>query len=154
MILGFRRYQQILEIGLALGMSAATSGCSSPTPPLPPLLENVSAGGGWWGACPPESVDEARLRQTMPLAVSPELNQRLNQSFPPGVSEVALLEVLKNWGFTVLPPCPGDSSIRAAAFVQHGGGVFSSAMTANVFWKVDPERNIVWTKGFVRYAGL
>ncbi|MFO1464929.1 MAG: hypothetical protein U1F35_00560 [Steroidobacteraceae bacterium] len=143
-----------LEVWLIVGLTTITAGCWSPTPPLPPLLRNVSAGGGWWGACPAETVEDARLRQGMPLAISPELNQHLNQSFPPGTAELLLRERLNNWGFTELPPCPGDSSIHGAAFVQHGGNVFSAAMTANVFWKVDGAKNIVWTKGFVRYAGL
>jgi hypothetical protein len=126
----------------------------APKPPLPPLLKHVSAGGGWWGACPAETPDEARLREGTPLALSPELNQRLSQAFPPGSSAKRLADSLQQQGFKLLPPCVGDNSIRAASFSQQDGGVLTFPLTANVFWKVDQADNVIWTKGFVRYLAL
>jgi hypothetical protein len=129
-------------------------GWFGPKPPLPALLRNVTAGGGWWGACPPDTEQEAREQLGHTLALSPELNQRLVQSFPSGSSEKRLSDALSAQGFELLPSCKNDSSIRVAAFNQHGGGLFLPPIVANVFWKVDEAGNIVWTKGFVRYVAL
>jgi len=141
-------------LGAAVVLGAIVAGWPGPKPSLPPLLRNVSAGGGWWGACPPETQDEARERQGRPLATSPELDRRLAQSFPPGSSERKLVDTLRNQGFELLPSCRSDHSIHVAAFDQHGGGILFNPITANIFWQVDEADNIVWTKGFVRYVGL
>jgi hypothetical protein len=118
------------------------------------LLKDVTAGGGWWGACPPETENEAQERQGRPLATSPELEQRLAQLFPSGSSERMLLNTLQSQGFKLLPPCKSDHSIHVAAFEQRGGGVLSYPIIANIFWKVDDSNKIIWTKGFVRYTGF
>jgi hypothetical protein len=145
----------LLAVCVIVGAIAFGANLFAPKPPLPPLLRNVSAGGGWWGSCPAETTDEARLREGQPLALSPELSQRLSQSFPPGSGAKRLVDTLQQQGFELLPSCKTDNSIRAAAFTQkQGGGLFSSPLTANVFWKVDGADNIVWTNGFVRYKGL
>jgi len=106
--------------------------------PLPPLLQKVTAGGGYWGACPPEAFE--------PLALSPELNQRLAVQFPPGTTEEDLTRDLAAQGFRRLENCKGDDSIRSMAFG-------TNAMRAAVFWKAD-EGRLVWTKGFVFYNSL
>jgi len=141
-------------LGAVVVLGAIFAGWPGPKPPLPTLLRNVTAGGGWWGACPPETQEEAREQQGQPLATSPELNQRLAHSFPSGSSERKLVDTLRAQGFQLLPPCTSDHSVRVAAFDQHGGGVLAFPITANIFWKVDEADNIIWTKGFVRYVGL
>jgi hypothetical protein len=144
----------LLGAGVVLAFSTIFVGCQQSKPQLPPLLEHVSANGGQWGACPSESAGGARLPEGRPLALSPELNQRLAQVFPVGSSEERLVETLRQQGFKLLPPCNTDTYIRAADFTQHGGGGLSYLLTASVFWKVDESGNLVWTKGFVRYTGL
>jgi hypothetical protein len=148
----------LLAAGFVLGavvvLGALFAGWPGPKPALPPLLKNVTAGGGWWGACPPENEQEAEEREGHPLATSPELEQRLVQSFPPGSNERKLVDTLSKQGFELLPPCKSDHSVRVAAFRQHGGGVLVFPVTANIFWKVDKADNIVWTRGFVAYEGL
>jgi hypothetical protein len=152
----------IRSIGLILvgcviggvGVFAAISGWPGSKPSLPPLLRNVTAGGGWWGACPPETPEYSQERAGRPLAVSPELDLRLAEQFPAGSSERRLVDALRTQGFELMAPCKNEQSIRVAAFVQHGGGLLSYPITANVYWKVDQSGNIVWTKGFVRYTGL
>ena len=106
------------------------------------------------GGKPPETPEEPHVREGEPLALSPELDQRLAQAFPPRSNEKQLLKTLGEQGFKFLPPCRGDNSIREAEFNQHGGGVIWFPLTANVFRKVDEADNVVWTKGFVRYMGL
>jgi hypothetical protein len=137
--------------GAALVSFAA---CAGPQPPLPPLLQNVTAGSGWWGACPPETAEEARLRDLSPLALSPELDERVARSFPIGSSEMVLVDTLRAQGFELRPSCKGDQSIHAAEFEQHPHGLLPYPLTAKVFWKVDSAGNIEWTKAFVRYSGL
>lgn len=91
----------------------------------------------------------------MPLALSPELNQRLMQEFPRGSSQDRLTSALVQQGFTLEPrPCTEDRSVRMAWFSQHGGGFAGPyPMHANIFWKVDRSNRLVWTKGFVEYTG-
>lgn len=143
-----------LLISVVAVLVALSLGSRQPKPPLPPLLKNASAKGGLWGACPSDAKGDAGVPEARPLALSPELNQRLAQTFPVGSSEARLVEALRQQGFEMLPPCHSDPSVRAAAFTQHGGGVLSYPLTASVFWKVDNSGNVVWTKGFVRYTGL
>lgn len=119
-------------------------------PRLPPLLRKVTDGGGYSGplaACP---YRPAGL-ENLPLALSPELTERLQQEFPAGSSGGHLGEVLSQMGFSLLPPCNDDPSIGRAEFKQSGGPY---PLSAWVFWKVDDHGTIVWTKGVVRYIGL
>lgn len=157
MTIGLLRYKRLLEACLVIGLTTFTSGCLNPTPPLPPLLKNVSGTGGWWGACPPMTENEAHLKDGAPLALSPELGRRLMQLFPPGTNERRLVENISAQGFKTMGPCQGDNSIRSASFIQKDGGILAFPtlpITAEVFWKVDQESNVVWTKGFVRFTGL
>jgi len=153
-----RRSLAIVAAGCLIGgtvvLGVLFGAWSAPKPPLPALLKNVTAGGGWWGACPPVTPEEARAQSGRPLALSPELNQRLAQSFPSGSNEKRLSDALNAQGFELLPPCKSDPSIRVAAFNQHGGGLLFPPLVANVFWKADGAGNIVWTKGFARYVAL
>jgi hypothetical protein len=141
-------------IGGTVVLGVIFIGSPSAKPALPALLRNVAAGGGLWGACPPDPKEETRALPGQTLALSPQLNQRLAQSFPPGSSERGLSDTLSAQGFELLQSCKNDPSIRVAEFSQHGGGFFSPPIVANVFWKADEAGNIVWTKGFVRYVAL
>jgi hypothetical protein len=148
----------LIVVGIIIGglavLGALFAGWPGPKPPLPPLLQNVTAGGGWWGACPPDTPNAAAAQEGRPLAISPELDHRLAESFPLGSSETKLLDMLRTEGFELLPPCKVDASIHVAEFTQHGGGVLAYPMTADIYWKVDEHGDILWTKGFVRYLAL
>ena len=109
--------------------------------PLPPLLRDARAAGGWWGACPPEGDG----RKT--LALSPELNQRLQDQFPSGTTEQHLIQVLTNQGFQRTEACKSDPTIHVAAFRRRD-------VRAAVYWKSDGAGNITWTKGFIFYVSL
>jgi hypothetical protein len=141
------RWKVLSTLGI-LGV-ATLFGCSEAGPPL---LRHVTARGGWIGACPPEVASEAQLQASQPLAISPELDKRLTQSFPPGTSEDRLVKPLTEQGFRLLPSCRNDPSIRVAAFDGYAGGIFNT--WASVYWKVDSGSAIVWTKGFVAFDGL
>jgi hypothetical protein len=104
-------------------------------PPLPRLLQNARQGGGWWGACPPRGTDGRKL------ALSPELNVRVAEQFPPGTWEETLVKFLSDQGFGKMEYCEGDTTIRFMSFATKNMGAW-------VFWKVD-ENRILWTKGFV-----
>src|SRR5580704_2214489 len=113
------------------------TGCAGPNPATPALLADVSAGGGLWGACPPRSSEEARVQEGRPVATSPELQKRLQASFPAGTAETKLADALQSQGFKLLSSCSGDPSIRIARFTQQGGGVTAFPMIAEVYWQVD-----------------
>jgi hypothetical protein len=112
---------------------------------LPPLLSNVRAEGGWWGACPDRPAKDQ--------ALSPELNEHLQRQFPPGTPEERLISALAEQRFEPPAPCWDDKTIRSARFYQQGG-LLAYDTRAEIFWKVDQANNLVWTKGFVFYVGL
>lgn len=112
---------------------------------LPTLLRNVTARGGYWGACPPTSGG---------LATSPELDARLNTNFPPGSDVQKLESTLVKEGFHIDGVCHTDGSIHIAGFYRKGVGLLPYDVSAQVYWKVDQAGHVVWTKGFVMYIGL
>jgi hypothetical protein len=118
----------------------------------PPLLRRVTAAGGWVGACPPQNDIEARGQAQLGLALSPELNSRLVQQFPPGSAEDGIVKTLTAQGFKLSASCANDPSIRIATFKGYAGGIFD--IWAAIYWKVDNADAIVWTKGFVAFDGL
>jgi len=148
----------VLKLGMIAVGILLFSACDMsvpPHPPRPPLLVNVTAGSGWWGACPPATNTEAQMIQTSgKLALSPELDQRLLNEFPPRSNESRIIEALIKQGFEMLPPCKTDQAIHRAGSMQHEGGGLTYRIRADVFWKVDQSNAIVWTKGFVAYDGL
>jgi hypothetical protein len=122
--------------------------------PLPPLLHKATAGGGWASACPPRSENERKMIETSRLAVSPEVEQRLRDEFPPGSDEDRLIAVLTAQGFKLVAPCETDQTIQRAQFFRKGTGFLPYSTSATIYWKIDVQRRIVWTKGFVSYSGL
>src|ERR1700761_9339099 len=77
-------------------------------PPLPPLLQNVTAVSRSGDICNP--AKDARLDG------APELNQRLLQIAPVGSSESHLVDVLVKQGFDIGSPCKNDPLIHSANF--------------------------------------
>lgn len=110
-------------------------------PPLPPLLEKATASGGWFGACPPEGDGRQKL------AISPELDQRLQQQFSPGTPEQQLVAVLSDQGFRRAASCKNDPTIHRMEFERE-------QVRAAVYWKSDDAARTVWTKGFVFYISF
>ena len=144
---------------LALSMMIAffLAGCTESVQPLPPLLQNVSAGGGWGSACPPRDNKERKMMEGLKLAVSPELEQRLLDGFPPGSSSDQLASTLTAQGFQLRSPCEADQTIQSASFFRETITGFPGFLSrrnrtsATVYWKSDDKHRIVWTKGFVSY---
>ena len=131
---------------IGLGAVLVLGACSSH---VPEILRGVSAGGGYWGACP--QPDWAR---NSPLAISPEFNERLAKRYPPGSSEKRLIEDLSRQGFKDAGSCEGEPTVRILTFSADGIGLVVSSITATAYWKVDPQGKVLWTKGFVAYTGL
>ncbi len=117
---------------------------------IPEILRGVSAGGGYWGACPPPQWVPKNDR----LAISPEFNDRLAARYPAGSPESRLIEDLTRQGFKDSGGCESAPSIRFLTFHAEGIGLVVSAITAQAYWQADPQSRIVWTKGFVAYTGL
>jgi len=88
------------------------------------------------------------------IAISPELDARLKQQFPPGTSEQALVNALMSQGFKRVGSCHTDASIQQASFSKPGTGILPYDIGADVYWKHDDRGRIVWTKGLVQYSGL
>ena len=124
--------------------AAVLSGCGSER--IPAILRGVSAGGGYWGACPrrPEN-------QSSPLAVSPEFDARLARRFPTGTEASALVSALTAEGFKPAGSCETDSSIRFLEFKDKDA---TPSVTAQAYWQADSTGRITWTKGFVAYTFL
>ena len=134
---------------IALGSLAALAACASET--IPEILRGVTAGGGYWGACPRAAWAG---KGTLQLAISPEFNDRLARKFPPGSSEAGLIEELSRQGFKDASSCEAAPAIRILTFRADGIGLFVSSITAQAYWQSDPQGRILWTKGFVAYTGL
>ncbi len=125
------------------------------TTTLPPLLQKTKAGGGWDSACPPRNEKERKMIEMVGrLAVSPEVEQRLRDEFPPGSSDDRLVAVLTAQGFKLIEPCETDQTIQRASFFQKGTGIIPYDVNATVYWKIDNQRRVIWTKGFLSYSGL
>lgn len=134
----------------------AVSGCREPlTPSTPPLLEKVTAAGGWWnGGCPPKDKLEADRWKPSEEALSPELMARLSGQFPVGSPASRLEQNLKQQGFIVRRPCNEIPTIRVGEFRQSGGGLDGPyPIWAQVAWKQDATGKIMWTKGTVAFTG-
>jgi hypothetical protein len=128
----------------AIVSAAVLSGCGSER--IPEILRGVSAGGGYWGACPRRIENESS-----PLALSPEFDARLASRFPPGTADSVLVSGLTAEGFKSAGSCESDPSIRILAFVDKNT---TPEVTAQVYWQADLTGRIAWTKGFVAYTFL
>ena len=83
------------------------------------------------------------------------LKAHLEQEFPPGSSARKLEETLRNQGFGAVEERQAYPMIRAAAFMQPGGGLRGPyPMVAVVKWQQDQEGRIVWTEAHIGYRGL
>jgi hypothetical protein len=122
--------------------------------PLPPLLQNATVVGGWSSACPPRNDNERRMIETLKLAVSPEVERRLQERFPPGSGDDRLIAELLKQGFVLDGPCETNHTINRAHFFQKGIGSLPYDTSATVYWKIDEQHHIVWTKGFLAHSGL
>ena len=109
-----RRFSPTLALGLAA--TAWICGCSSHD--IPEVPQGVTAGGGYWGACP-----RAPEEEKYPLAPSPEFNTRLTTRFPPGSSEQRLVDSLAASGFRSVGTCDQDRSIRIFRLDRRGRGI-------------------------------
>jgi hypothetical protein len=92
--------------------------------------------------------------RTFPPKGSPELEQRLRDQFPPGSDDARLIAALTSRGFKMDAPCKNDSTVQRASFYQKRTGIITTYAGAVVYWKIDDQHRIVWTKGYVSYGGL
>jgi hypothetical protein len=142
----------MLRLLTIFGLLYVSSACSSPSPPLPPLLQNATTTGGVIDLCEPKTFKPGS-EGTTPDTVShsPEIVARLNRDFPAGSSSDYLKTALLQMGFSMIP-CPGS---LAARFDQTGGnGITSMRASAVIIWKADAEGRILWTTGDIGYTGL
>ena len=141
-----------LQTALLLVGTSIASGCSNADDALPAILRGASAGGGYSSACPARNAKEAESIRK--LAISPEFNQRLLDAFPPGTHEETLTNFLSKHRFSFHGSCDTNPHIRRASFAQKGKGFLAYDTHAQVFWEVDADGKVVWTKGFVAFTGL
>lgn len=145
-MVGFMRYAAVVVAGILL------AGCDDGLEPAtPPILRNVTAGGGWWnGGCPSHYKALSGDHE----ALSPELTQRLAKGFPTGSEAVLLKEALRSQGFRMQERCATEPSIRLAEFRQTGGRFYGPyPVFAQVTWKQDDAGRLVWSKGHVAFTG-
>jgi hypothetical protein len=135
------------------GACLALSACGeSVSPPLPPLLQDASAGGGSNFLCEPGSA----LGSTPETAShSPQIVERLRRDFPPGTQAKKLRAVLVQQGFRLHIACSPDGSVSWAEFTQKGGdGITAMAASGMVYWKEDRSGRLVWATGNIGFRGL
>ncbi len=140
-----------LQSAALLAGAFIVSACSNANEELPAMLHGVSAGSGYSSACPAHKEEVSSIPK---LAISPELNQRLLEAFPPGSTEVALTKFLVAQGFSFHGSCDTEPLIRHASLNQKGKGSLAYSTHAQVFWQVDADGKVVWTKGVVGFSGL
>ncbi|MGB6536807.1 MAG: hypothetical protein WBF58_12690 [Xanthobacteraceae bacterium] len=117
---------------------------------LPPMLRGVTAGGQGDPCHPNQFWENLPANSPSRPHGSPELNDRLSHEFPPGTPESKLVHALDRLGFEALPPCENNTSIHSAFFRRK----FPLEIWARVYWKVDVNDAIVWTRGDVAYTFL
>jgi hypothetical protein len=131
---------------LIFALAAILPACGSP----PEILRNVSAGGGYWGSCPPDRHPDRP--NVGPIALSPEFNTRLSTRFPAGTPQEMLVSTLTAQSFKSVGPCPTDATIQIWTYSGPSGGIFD--ITATAYWQTDAQGKILWTEGFVAFDGL
>lgn len=116
-------------------------------PPVPALLRNLHATGGWWSqGCPPP---EDFLRHSLKERVSPELTRRLRARFPPESDGAAMERYLLAEGFQISSPCGERApSVRQAQFHQDG---CPYPMNVKIAWERAEDGKLAWIKGSVSY---
>jgi len=117
------------------------SGCGSDN--IPAILRGVSAGGGYWDACP-RNLDF----KSSPSALSPEFNARLESRYPPESADTVLVSELTAAGFKSAGACKSDPNTKILALDDKDA---IPNVVAEVYWQADSKGRIAWTKGFVRY---
>ena len=122
-----------LAAGMVMALSLVAGIIVMGPLPVPGLLAGAkSAGGTEMKVCP--SASDFLVDST-----SPDINHRLQKRFPPGTSELALIEALKQEGFHIHVPCLSNPSIRGADFGEDWSHRLSlcSQVSAHVYWKRD-----------------
>ena len=90
------------------------------------------------------------------MADTPELDRRLKAEFPPGTAETELVTNLQKIGFGAIVSCKDDVTIHIARYDQppQPDVFLFFPMTATIYWKVDENNKVAWSKGFVMYNSL
>jgi hypothetical protein len=120
---------------------------------LPPLLRNLESRGGWADACPLSPELAATLGRNLNLADTPEFDLRLSREFPNGSSNAHLVATLEQMGFRSIGNCDTDPSIHVERYDQEPLVLGLYPLTATVYWKTDPKKKVLWTRGFIFYTG-
>lgn len=135
---------------LLLCLCAFLSGCLELecNPPVPPLLHDLQASGGWWtNGCPPRGRFSGDYRSD-DEAVSPELTRRIRERFPQGSDAVALERYLLGEGFQISSPCGEHAPrVRQAQFYQEQGCLHP--MNAKIAWERAEDGTVTWIKANV-----
>ena len=152
-----RRHAWRLATFLATPLLIVLTSCDRPKykETLPPLLRHLEAHGGWGDACPvPPKLKVEVAREG--LADAPELDRRLKAEFPPGTAEIELVTNLQKIGFRPTGSCKDDGTIHIARYDQppQPDVFLFFTMTATIYWKIDENDKVVWSKGFVVYNAL
>jgi hypothetical protein len=142
------RHRRFLVV---VGLLAA--GCS-PSPQLPPLLQDASTTGGSNFLCHPADTRGGQGTTPGTVSHSPQIVARLHRDFPVGSPSDKLVSTLRQQGFT-LHRCEVDNAIGYALFSQKEGfAIMSYPASASIYWKADTQGRLIWTTGDIGYRGL
>ncbi|MNI65329.1 hypothetical protein D3C73_1208300 [compost metagenome] len=143
------RFKLLLIYAMCFGVAACGEVLS---PPTPPLLKAATSTGGAIFSC-----EDFQMFRVTPESAShsPEIDQRLRQSFPAGTPALDLRRSLVRQGFALQGACVADRSIQWAKFRQQGGnGITVFPAFSTVYWKEDDAGNIEWATGDIHFTGL
>lgn len=134
-------------------MCFGAAACGAPlSPPTPPLLNDATSTGGTSFSCEP-GHGAGSTPET--ASHSPEINERLKQSFPSGTPALDLRRSLVLQGFELQGSCSPDRSIQWAIFKQRGGnGITAFPAFATIYWKENRAGKIDWAMGDIQFTGL
>jgi len=122
-------------LSLVVLIAPALIGCAGP-----PLLRGAQASSGW-SSCP-------RPGSTYDIDLPPgSLDQRLQVDHPAGSSASTLVKDLQRQGFKLQGSCATDASVYRASHKSWLG-------VAEVYWKVNPDGKLAWSRGYVAWDAL
>lgn len=127
---------------LAAALALSLGGCAAAAVGLPPLLTGPTGAATLGRVICPDGVIPVRVE------FAEKLTRRLEQRFPPGSNEAALVAALTREKFALSTTCT-DHSVRTADYESRSGD-----RAATIYWQADPAGRMLWIGAAVAYTPL
>jgi hypothetical protein len=139
-----------VKTAVVLGLVMACLGWwlyRTPAPP-PELIAGLTDEGFAGAPCPARSILELEARKKQGVRPATAFTQRLRERFALGAPVGALRQTLFAQGFEVVTPCANDLGVFGARW----RGRNWDDPDAYVYWRVDPDENLIFLDGHVSRA--